>query len=256
MDSSGLRLILLIAGIVLIVGIYGWDKIKRRLAGLKERGFKMPKKKAGTEALEPDYDPIDDDFADDGRREPSVVDWRDEDVDIDVSAPKEPRLDEAAAVDDARPAAPAARRTAEPSTPASAPSLPEVLVVHLAARVGASLSGDAIMAAARDGDLEPGQMDIFHRYADDGEAVLISMANMVKPGTFPFAQMSEFTTPGLALFAQLPGPLSPLQTYEALLDTAERLAAVLDARLQDERRRPLTRQARDRMRRRLGAAVE
>ena len=262
MDSNGLRIILLVAGIALIIGIYGWDKIKRWLADFKRReGGKAGKQrgmrlKPGRKAKDPVYDLAEEDVAEDSRREPSVDAWREADTDIDVSEPREPRLGEAASSDEAPQAGDLTEPAAQRAGQMSAPSLPEVLVVNVVARVGATLSGDAVMAAARDGELVPGPMDIFHRYVGDGDEVLLSMANMVKPGTFPFAEMSDFSTPGLALFAQLPGPLPPLETYEVLLDTAERLSAMLDARIQDERHRPLTHQARDRMRTRLGAAVE
>ena len=130
-------------------------------------------------------------------------------------------------------------------------ALPEVLVIHISARVGQRFSGDAIMSAARDVGLVPGQMEILHRFDEVSGEVLLSMASMVKPGTFPFHSMSDFYTPGLALFAQLPARRPSLEIYDTLLATGERLAALLNGRLQDERRRPLTGALRERMRERL-----
>jgi cell division protein ZipA len=77
------------------------------------------------------------------------------------------------------------------------------------------------------------------------------MASMVKPGGFPFEQMGTFTCPGLALFVQLPGARPPLVLYDEMLEAAERLAALLDGRIMNEKRKPLTRNERERMRERL-----
>jgi cell division protein ZipA len=87
-------------------------------------------------------------------------------------------------------------------------------------------------------------MNIFHRYEHPGRKsrVLFSLASMVEPGHFPLDDMSGFSTPGVTLFAQFPGPRDSLATFSDMLFTAERLAAMLDAELQDESHSALTRQ--------------
>jgi len=159
--------------------------------------------------------------------------------------------------------APEPRAVPEPAPepekpPAQAPEskpLPPVLVIHVAARVDRSMSGDLVMSVARDLALVPGDMDILHHHDEVTDRVIFSMASMVEPGTFPFSAMSDFSTPGLVLFAQIPGERPALETYDLMLAAADRLAALLEGRLLDERRRPLTREARRRMREDLGAGA-
>lgn len=99
-----------------------------------------------------------------------------------------------------------------------------------------------IQAAAAEVDLKYGEMNIYHRETDAGQ-VLFSMASVVEPGTFPKGTDESFSTPGMTLFTQLPGARDGLAIYADMLFTAERLSAILDAVLQDERRHKLTKQS-------------
>ena len=68
------------------------------------------------------------------------------------------------------------------------------------------------------------------------------MASLLEPGTFPLDAMAAFSTPGLTLFAQLPGPVEGLQVYSLMLNAARRLAESLGGGLQDETHSALTQQ--------------
>jgi cell division protein ZipA len=85
-------------------------------------------------------------------------------------------------------------------------------------------------------------MDIFHCLDefDDGTRIYFSMANMVKPGTFPFDAMDDFSTPGMMLFAQLEGYPEDLTVLEEMIATARKLANSLGGDVLDDTRRPLT----------------
>jgi cell division protein ZipA len=102
--------------------------------------------------------------------------------------------------------------------------------------------GPDLLAAAASCGLRPGRMDIFHCLDefDDHTRIYFSMANMVKPGTFPFDDMEGFSTPGLMLFAQLDGRPEDITILEEMVDTARKLANVLNGDVLDETRRPLT----------------
>ncbi len=124
------------------------------------------------------------------------------------------------------------------------PSVPfKIVQINVVSRK-LPFSGGRIEAACRDVELMPGDMNIYHRYDRTGKKprVMFSMANLVKPGQFPINQMAAFSTPGLSLFAQLPGPRDSLAIFSDMLFTAERLAAMLDGDLQDETHSALTRQ--------------
>ena len=84
-----------------------------------------------------------------------------------------------------------------------------------------------------------GKFDIFHKPGPDARAVL-SAASLTKPGTFALSTIDGQRFGGISLFAVLPGPLSPQQTFDELLVTARNLNDRLQGALQDERGEPLT----------------
>ena len=70
---------------------------------------------------------------------------------------------------------------------------------------------------------------------------MFSVASLVKPGVLDPAEAADFSTPGLSVFMQLPGPGKPEAALSDLLDTARQLARALNAELYDtEQRQPLT----------------
>jgi cell division protein ZipA len=127
-----------------------------------------------------------------------------------------------------------------------AAELPQLIVqINIVARAGL-FSGEQILAAMEQVEMQAGEHNIFHRRDNRGRGgkpkVLFSLASMVEPGSFPLKKMKDFTTPGLTLFTQLPGPRDGLLVYSDMLYVAERLARLLDARLKDEQRSTLTKQ--------------
>jgi cell division protein ZipA len=252
MDSTELRLILLGLGLVLVIGIYAWEKSKRQRRTARERVKSVSSRRVNRQKKK---------FAErffGGKKEkpaPANSRGRQEPILRESPDPEHP---------DAGTMPPAPEPDPEFSTPHPEPEptetspaalaaepMPQVLALHVVARVGSRFDGDAIMSAARDVGLVPGEMEIFHRTDENTGEVVFSMANMVKPGTFAFHAMSDFHSPGLALFAQLPGPKQALVMYDELLAAADRLAALLDGRVQDDKRSPLTPDKIDEMRQRL-----
>ncbi|MGD2159803.1 MAG: cell division protein ZipA, partial [Gammaproteobacteria bacterium] len=137
----------------------------------------------------------------------------------------------------------------EPETPAEDHSEPEpqaepelaetVLVLSILAREGSNLSGKSINSVAHANNMAFGEMNIYHRM-DENNQPLFSMVNMVKPGSFDPASIHELQTPGISLFMQLPGPSDASGAFNEMLQTAHRMAEVLEARLCDRRRQPMT----------------
>jgi cell division protein ZipA len=131
----------------------------------------------------------------------------------------------------------------EPILAPLAKDLPQLLVqISLVAR-GAFLEGTEILDAARALDLKPSRRQVFHRVDPACNEVVYSMASMVEPGTFPLHDMSDFATPGVTFFMQLPCSLEGTKAFQDLLDTAHSMADLLNAELQDENHNLLSRQA-------------
>jgi cell division protein ZipA len=114
-----------------------------------------------------------------------------------------------------------------------------VLVLSILAREGSNLSGKSINSVAHANNMAFGEMNIYHRM-DENNQPLFSMVNMVKPGSFDPASIHELQTPGISLFMQLPGPSDASGAFNEMLQTAHRMAEVLEARLCDRRRQPMT----------------
>lgn len=138
-------------------------------------------------------------------------------------------------------------RNTHKTTPAkSAKSLEEpqlIIVLRVIANSQQKFTGADIFAVLEDLGLNYGEMRIFHHYGVGEIKVknsVFSVANMVEPGTFDPKEREHFTTPGLAFFMQLPGPLGGRVAFELMLNTAQRVADVLEGTLIDEREQVLT----------------
>lgn len=129
----------------------------------------------------------------------------------------------------------------------------EVLIINVMAHKGEMFNGGQLLDTLLQCGMRYGDMDIFHRYSDvKGEgALLFSMANMVKPGTFDLDAMDEFQTPGISLFMTLPLKADSMQSFELMLDTAKILAEVLNGEMKDEQRSVMTRQTIEHCRQRI-----
>lgn len=126
------------------------------------------------------------------------------------------------------------------------PDLPieRIVTLFVSARPGQMIAGSDLVVAAEKAGLVFGDRGIFHRMLAGKHELgpIFSMANMVKPGNFDMARIESLSTPGVTFFLALPGPLSALDAWDALLPTAQRLAELLDGIVLDEQRNALGRQ--------------
>jgi cell division protein ZipA len=109
------------------------------------------------------------------------------------------------------------------------------------AESGKAFTGRAVKAALEKHDLHFGDMQIYHKFnAGSRKQTLFSVANILDPGTLLPDKFVSMTTPGLLIFARLPGPVNGLALFDDLLDTAQGLSEQLDGVLCDETRQPVT----------------
>ena len=141
----------------------------------------------------------------------------------------------------------------EPKAAAPQAEPEEVLIINIMAQKGEMFNGSDLLDIVLKCGLRYGSMDIFHRYSDaKGEgALLFSMANMVKPGTFDLDAMDEFSTPGVTLFMTLPIDADSMQSFDLMADTAQAIAQTLSGELKDEQRSVMTRQTLEHCRQRI-----
>jgi cell division protein ZipA len=177
-------------------------------------------------------------------------------------APKSPAFAPSARVDldETQAAVPApAPVTAPAPAPAPAPRVPprsdlgkrpsqvpveRIVSLFVVAREGHAFNGADLIVAAEKAGLEYGDMGIYHRLVDGKREVgpIFSVANMLKPGSFDLTRVDVLRTPGLSFFMALPGAVTALDAWDAMLPTAQRLAELLDGQVLDEERNALGRQ--------------
>ena len=231
LSATEMRVIIFIIGLIVLAVIYFFGRPRKPGQGRR----KLFRKATG------------------GRVEPTLDGGVDIDVDEDQQSPhRGEQFDllgdlgkDATERGDGPRAKPGRKRTGKPLVGARPDaSIEQIVTLFISARDDEMIAGSDLIVAAEKAGLEFGDRGIFHRMAagrpDAGP--IFSMANMLKPGNFDMARIESLDTPGLTLFMALPGPLSALDAWDAMLPTAQRLAELLDANLLDEKRGALGRQ--------------
>jgi len=128
-----------------------------------------------------------------------------------------------------------------PRKPAGPP--PEKIVsLFLLARDNHMITGAELLQATVSTGMDFGDMNIFHRVDEGNEQPLFSLANAAKPGHFGRDEWNTFETSGVVMFLTLPGPGHALNAWDSMLATARRISEILHAELLDSERNPFTRQ--------------
>jgi cell division protein ZipA len=265
MDADILRLILFLAGVGLILGIYFWDrhkKVNAKVHAIRKAQLEpeiVPSSdefdEESKQRIDPSWDAAPHDaesgkrYADESQYEHNEEDEFDEEL-RRLGSIAHDTLQEELVIDRQESFSFTADDSKNEPDELLQEGLPGlILQINVVASKG-PFTGTEILRVTRDVELKHGDMNIFHRYASDDpkSRVVFSMASLVEPGIFPLDKMSELSTPGLVLFGQLPGPKDGLAAFSDMLFTAERLAALLDGELQDESHSVLSKQTIEHMR--------
>jgi cell division protein ZipA len=144
------------------------------------------------------------------------------------------------------------QREPKPAEPEIDSSLHEVFVINVMAKQG-ELEGAELLRVMLSCGFRFGEMNIFHRYEQHSGkgGLLFSAANVVEPGVFDLDKMSEFSTPGICIFMELPGPKRPIHAFEIMMDSARKIAKLLDADIKDENHNVLRQQTAEHYRQRV-----
>jgi len=281
MDATLLRVILLILGLLFLAGIYFYETARRERDSAQARRRMAPKVEPSIEVDDITYAVLTEDVEgpgeDEGEAEGedqllgeaeslgSAIDDEPETL-ISMRIDDEPieTLDTPAhrthpVKSSAEPLPPSKEPameqqdlftfSAQEESPVDVPDL--ILQINLRAKKE-PFTGEAIKQAMHETGMLLSEMAIYQRLASDGSRkVLYNIASMVNPGVFPVKSMEAFSTPGLTLFTQLPGPVDGMMIFSDMLYTAERLAAMLGGDLQDETHSTLGKQTIEHMRERI-----
>ena len=115
----------------------------------------------------------------------------------------------------------------------------DIVVLYILPKPGQELHGAHINSSAQAMGLTFGEMNIFH--FKDGNRNVFGLANMLEPGSFDPDTIHDLKTNGLTVFMQFSGS-DPLDDLTEMLQRSYQLAGLLDARLCNHKRKPLTEQ--------------
>lgn len=228
-----LRVIIALIGIAILLAIYFFGRPRR-----PGQGRRLSPRAHGDERIEP---VVGDAVADDATSPPP----QQGELDVDLQHELD-RLGATVAAerDDRAPAPPPEQP--EPMVGRRAEEFPvdRIVSIFVVAREGEMFRGDDIVVAAEKAGLRFGAMHIYHRLVEGrpDAGPVFSMANMMKPGYFDMPRIDELKTPGVTFFATLPGPVSALDAWDAMLPASQRIAELLGGALLDEDRNALGRQ--------------
>ncbi|MDT8281912.1 MAG: cell division protein ZipA C-terminal FtsZ-binding domain-containing protein [Gammaproteobacteria bacterium] len=211
-----LRWVLLAAGIVFVIIIYVLGRNRRRR-----------NHSAIDELIEDDLPAFSArslDDVDEGVGEVRIVSGSsldaDADLDVNVSGQPEPAVGSSQADTDNN-------------------SINDIIVLYILPKADQVLHGAQINSSAQAMGLIFGEMNIFH-YKNEGRNVF-SLANMLEPGSFNPDTIHELKTSGLTVFMQIQKG-DPRDDLTEMLQRSYQLAGLLDARICNHRRKPLTEQ--------------
>lgn len=242
MDSSTLRWILVILGVLVLAGVFLFGNPDRRPSARgKRRSRRVRQKKRGGQAARREADSS-------SRREPTLAADSGASRFEDENSRLEPGLEPG---DDPR--GPEARQgelgigarsqeTERQPEPLPGPPPDKTITLYLQARDNRSIAGAELLAVALKSGMVFGVMDIFHRMTPGDERPVFSLANLTKPGWFDKNAWNTMETKGVTLFMALPGPLGALDAWDSMLATARRIAEVLHMDLLDSEREVFTRE--------------
>jgi cell division protein ZipA len=227
MDVSTFRWILIIAGLLLIAGIYLFGVRDRKRKPRASRKTRATRKRVHAHRV---------------RREPALEPGEDspEDFDDDVM---QAELD----IDGARRGAERIEPSLEPHpqpapAAAKAPMPDKIVTLFLQARDNHVITGVELLDASLKSGLVFGDRDIFHRIHEEDVEPVFSMANLTKPGSFDKNAWNTMEIRGVTMFMTLPGPRNALDAWDAMLATSRRLGELLHADLLDDQLQVFTRE--------------
>jgi len=222
---ESLRWILLAVGIVFVIVIYFLGRSRR------QRNHSM------VDDLEddlPEFSARGLDDVDEGVGQVRIITRENSETEEDVSP-----LDVSAEAVQLADSAEAGTEKIEEDDTAEKNRLKDIIVLYILPKPDQVLAGSQINSSAQAMGLSFGEMNIFH-YMDDKRSVF-SLANMLEPGSFDATTIHELKTTGLTVFMQMQGD-DPLDDLTEMLQRSYQMAGLLDARLCNHKREPLTEQ--------------
>lgn len=209
---DGLRLALLIIGIVIVAAVY-WNARRRNAAEIRNSDL--------SERIEPGFE----------SPEPTPAP---EPLPLDL--PGDPPMASDDVADDAAPEAPRAEAGGENGeAEESRDEVPQkVISMRIVGKNGKDFSAEDVALTLRGVGLQHGRFGIFHRMPDDdSEDAVFSVANLTEPGNFDLSDLKDKRFAGLSFFMLRPGPGRGVDAFDKMVEAARAVAITLQGELLD-----------------------
>lgn len=209
MEENSLRLILLLVGIVVLMGIYFYDVLQKKKVIHEEEFEDSPINRRVDPVMggEPAFSAVfEEQQSPTPEKEIETVDSNEPDFSPAVKKEEVPVAEQA-----------------------------PVIQLAVLPKEGDALAGTELLDAFTKLNLEFGDMGIFHCYKRQNgvEMQQFHVANILEPGTFPVGSMADFESTGIVLFFQASDIANPEEAFDNMLDVARKLSQSLDASLVD-----------------------
>ncbi|ORU92017.1 MAG: cell division protein ZipA [Cycloclasticus sp. symbiont of Bathymodiolus heckerae] len=200
MEENSLRLILLVVGVIILLGIYFYDVLKKR-KNREEESFDASDEIERVEPVIKDEKPFSAVY--DEKELPSQIDQKESGASV---------------------------RSVE-EIPVAEPAF--VVQLAIIPVKGDVLSGSVLLSAFTRLGLEFGDMGIFHCYERQNgiEKQRFHVANLLEPGTFPVGSMGDFESTGIILFFQATDSVEATASFDSMLTVSQQLSQTLEATL-------------------------
>ncbi len=227
MDKDIFRIILALLGVLLVLGIYLWDRIKTRRTDDRDA--------SAVDEIRPfENQPEGDSFSMIPEGHTNLA----SEIDSDLPSfhaygdgADQADIDDSIDFDRGDDSGPASEVTDDQL---------DIVQLYVVAHDDMLFPGKALIEGFEALGLEYGDMKIFHRAVPGSQFPIFSIVNMVEPGTFPAADYATFQSPGVALFLQTSLVNEPQEAFDDMLQTASTLAARLRGEVLDGARKPVT----------------
>ena len=234
---------LLIVCLVLVVAVYFFSRRNRDEGGDDERGAFGKPEGAGDQMdlLAPRADGSYDEFGVGRKRKRGEAGGPGE----PPVSPREPSAPSMATLLHPLPGQPhVAPRLAPEMAPApaaaTASAAPQGKLVALivAPTEETDILGPQLHAALASQGLKFGDGEVYHRLI--GGRIVYSVSSLLKPGKLIPAEAENFSTKGLTVVLNLPGPVTPTVAFDDMLSTTRAIASALKLEIFDARRERVT----------------
>lgn len=231
MDKEILRIVIIVTGLIVVVGMVAWSMLKKNHSG---RRFHLKDKRNPLNnidpslALHPEYDefdiiPLDSSLDADNEEQISTQDYSSSE---ETAFYDEPKI-ELKGHDNGHEASEDVNR------------MPALIQFSLVAIADEGFNGADLADAFDALGLKYGNIKIYEKLDANG-LVDFGVASMVEPGIFPDTDLDSFNCPGLVFFMQ-PGEVDhPRAVFDDFIRTIDRLAHTLGGTPWDHQKNPLT----------------